>query len=53
MKNAEELEKKKEGKEFTKKTIIKHHFYESFGNPIANQYHKHLLFKPLILNQNN
>ena len=31
--------------EYKKKTIIKHHFYESFGNPIANKYHDHLFFK--------
>ena len=45
MKKSKELGKKNEGKEFKKKTIIKHDFYESFGNPIANKYHDHLFFK--------
>ena len=45
MKKAKELGKKNEGKEYKKKTIIKHDFYESFGNPIANKYHDYLFFK--------
>jgi hypothetical protein len=45
MKKAKELGKKNEGKEYKKKTIIKHDFYESIGNPIANKYHEHLFFK--------
>ena len=36
MKKAKDLGKKNEGKDYKKKTIIKHHYYESFGNPIAN-----------------
>ena len=45
MKKSKDLGKMNEGKEFKKKTIIKHDFYESFGNPIANKYHEHLFFK--------
>ena len=45
MKKAKELGKKNEGKEYKKKTIIKHTFYKSFGNPIANKYHDYLFFK--------
>ncbi len=44
---------KNSGKVFKKKTIIKHDFNESFGNTIANKYHKHVFLKPLILNQSN
>ena len=34
MKKSKELGKKNEGKEYKKKNIIKHDFYERFGNPI-------------------
>ncbi len=45
MKKSKELGKKNEGKEYIKKTIIKHHFYKSFGNPNANKNHDHLFFR--------
>ncbi len=44
MKKSKELGKKNECKEYKKKTIIKHDIYESFGNPIANEYHDHSFF---------
>ena len=37
--------REKKFKEYKKKTIEKHDFFERFGNPIANKYHKHSYFK--------
>ena len=45
MKKSKDLSKKNEGKEYKKKTIIKHHYYDEFGNPIAHKYHDHLFWK--------
>jgi len=45
MKKSKDLGKKNEGREFKKKIIVRKHFDDKFGNPIAYNYHNKLFMK--------